>query len=100
MKTSKKNYFKFAAALLFIIALALPTNMEALTTSGGSGSGGSGSGGSGSGGSGSGGSGSGGSGSGGSGGTTSIPLDGGLGILVLGAAAFGIKKLRGNKEDK
>mgnify|MGYP000250586093 CR=1 FL=1 len=32
--------------------------------------------------------------------TDSIPLDGGLGILVLGAAAFGIKKLRGNKEDK
>ena len=30
--------------------------------------------------------------------TTSIPLDGGLGILLLGAAAFGIRKLRGNKE--
>ena len=30
----------------------------------------------------------------------SIPLDGGLGILMLGAAAFGIKKLRENKNDK
>jgi hypothetical protein len=28
---------------------------------------------------------------------TSIPLDGGLSILVLGAAAFGVKKLRGTK---
>ncbi|MEP1490383.1 MAG: hypothetical protein ABJL44_15585 [Algibacter sp.] len=27
-------------------------------------------------------------------GSTSIPLDGGLSILLLGAAAFGIKKLR------
>ncbi|MCB4798124.1 PID-CTERM protein-sorting domain-containing protein [Neotamlana laminarinivorans] len=27
----------------------------------------------------------------------SVPLDGGLGILVLGAAAFGVKKLRDNK---
>jgi hypothetical protein len=32
--------------------------------------------------------------------TDSIPLDGGLGILVLGAAAFGVRKLRGNKNDK
>jgi len=31
------------------------------------------------------------------GGTTSVPLDGGLGFLVLGAAAFGVKKLRENK---
>ena len=30
--------------------------------------------------------------------TTSIPLDGGLGILLLGAAAFGVRKLRRNKE--
>lgn len=29
-----------------------------------------------------------------------IPLDGGLGILVLGAAAFGVRKLRSNKNDK
>ncbi|WP_299550166.1 PID-CTERM protein-sorting domain-containing protein [Seonamhaeicola sp.] len=29
--------------------------------------------------------------------TDSIPLDGGLGILLLGAAAFGVKKLRGKK---
>ncbi|GAA4801076.1 PID-CTERM protein-sorting domain-containing protein [Litoribaculum gwangyangense] len=28
----------------------------------------------------------------------SVPLDGGLGILLLGAAAFGIKKLRENKK--
>ena len=34
-----------------------------------------------------------------SGGGDSIPLDGGLGILVLGAAAFGIKKLRSKKND-
>lgn len=27
----------------------------------------------------------------------SVPLDGGLSILVLGAAAFGVKKLRDNK---
>ncbi|MDP5158263.1 MAG: hypothetical protein NWQ07_06765 [Flaviramulus sp.] len=30
-------------------------------------------------------------------GHTSVPLDGGLGILLLGAAAFGVKKLRDNK---
>jgi hypothetical protein len=29
-----------------------------------------------------------------------VPLDGGLGILALGAAAFGVRKLRGNKHDK
>jgi hypothetical protein len=34
------------------------------------------------------------------GGGDSVPLDGGLGILVLGAAAFGAKKLRDNKNDK
>ncbi len=28
-----------------------------------------------------------------------VPLDGGLGILVLGAAAFGVKKLRDKKND-
>lgn len=28
-----------------------------------------------------------------------VPLDGGLGILALGAAAFGVRKLRGNKND-
>ena len=28
-----------------------------------------------------------------------IPLDGGLSLLVAGAAAYGIKKLRGNKSD-
>ena len=32
-------------------------------------------------------------------GSDSIPLDGGLGILVLGAAAFGVKKLRINKNE-
>ena len=31
-------------------------------------------------------------------GSTSIPLDGGLSILLLGAAAFGVKKLRDNKK--
>ena len=30
----------------------------------------------------------------------SIPLDGGLAILLVGAAAFGIKKLRDAKNDK
>lgn len=30
----------------------------------------------------------------------SIPLDGGLGILLAAAAFFGIKKLRQNKNDK
>jgi len=30
----------------------------------------------------------------------SIPLDGGLAILLVGAAAFGIKKLRGAKKEK
>ena len=34
------------------------------------------------------------------GGTKSVPLDGGLSILVLGAAAFGVRKLRGNNNDK
>jgi hypothetical protein len=34
------------------------------------------------------------------GGTPGVPLDGGLGILALGAAAFGVRKLRGNKHDK
>jgi MYXO-CTERM domain-containing protein len=37
--------------------------------------------------------------SGGNGGDA-VPLDGGLGILALGAAAFGVRKLRGNKHDK
>ncbi len=32
--------------------------------------------------------------------TDSIPLDGGLSILALGAAAFGIRKLRGKKNNK
>ena len=32
------------------------------------------------------------------GGGTSVPLDGGLSILLLGAAAFGVKKLRENKK--
>ncbi|SFZ90500.1 hypothetical protein SAMN05428642_101972 [Flaviramulus basaltis] len=32
------------------------------------------------------------------GGNDSIPLDGGLSILLLGAAAFGVKKLRENKK--
>ena len=35
-----------------------------------------------------------------SGGNTSVPLDGGLSVLLLGAAAFGVKKLRGNKKDE
>ncbi|WP_136482439.1 PID-CTERM protein-sorting domain-containing protein [Cognatitamlana onchidii] len=34
------------------------------------------------------------------GGGTSIPLDGGLSILALGAAAFGIRKLRNTKNGK
>lgn len=29
---------------------------------------------------------------------TSVPLDGGLSVLILGAAAFGVKKLRDNKK--
>lgn len=31
--------------------------------------------------------------------TDSIPLDGGLSILLLGAAAFGVKKLRDNNDE-
>ena len=34
------------------------------------------------------------------GGGDSIPIDGGLGILLVGAAAFGVKKLRDNKNEK
>lgn len=34
------------------------------------------------------------------GGNTSVPLDGGLSILLIGAATFGVKKLRGNKNDE
>ncbi|OYX22751.1 MAG: hypothetical protein B7Z06_11205 [Flavobacteriales bacterium 32-35-8] len=30
----------------------------------------------------------------------SVPLDGGLGILLLGAAAFGVKKLREGKHEE
>jgi len=30
----------------------------------------------------------------------SVPLDGGLGILLLGAAAFGVKKLRDGKNEE
>ncbi|GAB1856995.1 hypothetical protein MHTCC0001_18310 [Flavobacteriaceae bacterium MHTCC 0001] len=30
---------------------------------------------------------------------TSVPLDGGLAILLAGAAAFGVRKLRKNKVD-
>ncbi|MDN3665666.1 PID-CTERM protein-sorting domain-containing protein [Algibacter miyuki] len=37
---------------------------------------------------------------GGGGSTPSVPLDGGLGFLMLGAAAFGVKKLRGDKKAK
>lgn len=33
-------------------------------------------------------------------GHTSVPIDGGMGILVLGAAAFGAYKLRGKKNAK
>ncbi|MCB4807110.1 hypothetical protein LG651_02520 [Tamlana sp. 62-3] len=33
-------------------------------------------------------------------GHTSVPIDGGMGILVLGAAAFGAYKLRGEKNAK
>ncbi len=33
-------------------------------------------------------------------GSTSVPLDGGLSILLIGAAAFGVKKLRGNKDEE
>lgn len=32
------------------------------------------------------------------GGGDTIPLDGGLSVLLLGAAAFGVKKLRDNKK--
>ncbi|GAA3599807.1 hypothetical protein Q4Q39_19105 [Flavivirga amylovorans] len=32
--------------------------------------------------------------------TDSVPLDGGLGILLLGGAAFGVRKLLKNKNDK
>lgn len=34
------------------------------------------------------------------GGGDTIPIDGGLGILLVGAAAFGIKKLRENKNEE
>uniref|UniRef100_UPI004047A982 PID-CTERM protein-sorting domain-containing protein n=1 Tax=Mariniflexile sp. TaxID=1979402 RepID=UPI004047A982 len=34
------------------------------------------------------------------GGGDSVPLDGGLGILLIGAAALGVKKLRDKKNDK
>ena len=36
----------------------------------------------------------------GGGSTPSVPLDGGLGFLMLGAAAFGVKKLRRKKDAK
>ena len=36
----------------------------------------------------------------GSGGGDTIPIDGGLGILLVGAAAFGVKKLRDSKNEK
>ena len=34
------------------------------------------------------------------GGGDSVPLDGGLGILLVGAAAFGVKKLREGKNEE
>ncbi|WP_162623275.1 PID-CTERM protein-sorting domain-containing protein [Confluentibacter sediminis] len=34
------------------------------------------------------------------GGGDKIPLDGGLSILLFGAAAFGVKKLHGNKKNE
>ncbi len=34
------------------------------------------------------------------GGSTSVPLDGGLSILLIGATALGVKKLRGNKDEE
>jgi hypothetical protein len=100
MKTSKKNFLKYITAFLFVFALVLPTNMDALTSgsddrsesrsnddkkSGDKKSGDKKSGDKKSGDKNS---------------HDNIPLDGGLGILVLGAAAFGIRKLRGKKEDK
>ncbi|MEN3322129.1 hypothetical protein VP395_00180 [Mariniflexile soesokkakense] len=36
----------------------------------------------------------------GGGSSDSVPLDGGLGVLLVGAAAFGVKKLRENINDK
>lgn len=36
----------------------------------------------------------------GGGSTPAIPLDGGLSFLLLGAAAFGVKKLGANRNDK
>jgi hypothetical protein len=103
MKNYKNTFLKYTAALMFVLALVMPNNMDASDSrsngsqdsksseseessedSGSSESQDSGS--------------SDGSSDGGS--NDSIPLDGGLGILILGAAAFGIKKLRGNKEDK
>lgn len=35
-----------------------------------------------------------------SGGGDTIPIDGGLGILLVGAALFGVKKLRDNRNEK
>ena len=36
----------------------------------------------------------------GGGSTDSVPLDGGLSLLLLGATAIGVRKLRSNKDDK
>lgn len=113
MKTKKNTFLKHVAAVLFVLALVLPTNMNAATNGRSSSGwaefwsiifGGNGGrhhqGGDKSGGHHQGGDKNGGHHQGGDKPTDSIPLDGGLSFLVLGAAAFGVRKLRGNKNDK
>lgn len=69
MKSSKNKFLKFISTMAIVIAMVVTTNLNAQGPPGGS-----------------------------TDTQDAIPLDGGLIALVIGAAAFGVKKLRDNKK--
>ncbi len=68
MKSSKNTFLKVISAMVIVLAMVCTTNLNAQTPPGGA-----------------------------TDTTDAIPLDGGLIALVIGAAAFGVKKLRDKK---
>ncbi len=68
MKSSKSTFFKVISAMVIVFAMVCTTNLNAQAPPGGE-----------------------------TDTTDAIPLDGGLIALVIGAAAFGVKKLRDKK---
>ncbi|MBO3117811.1 hypothetical protein J4050_13725 [Winogradskyella sp. DF17] len=69
MKNSKNTFLKIISTMAIVIAMVVTTNLNAQGPPGGS-----------------------------TDTQDAIPLDGGLIALVIGAAAFGVKKLRDNKK--